>query len=106
MKSNELFEQIHSGEIKEDTKIEVLKESGEHIAFINYKNKKLNWNSGEFDTKYLCDIDTEFEIIEEDWKIKKLNTKNMYTGDRIGAIEDKINEIIEKINNNDAYAPF
>lgn len=103
MKSNELFERIHSGEIEEDTKIEVLKENGEHIAFINYKDKKLNWNSGEFDTRYLCDIETEFIVIEKDWKIRKIDKRNLNTIIRMNNIENKINEIIDKINNNKPF---
>lgn len=62
MKSNELFERIHNEEIEENTKIEVKTEGGKHIAYITYKDKKLNWNPGEFDTRYLCDIETEFKI--------------------------------------------
>ncbi len=105
MKSNELFEMIHSGQIKENTKIEVMTEDGIHIAYIEYQNKRLNWTSGEFDTKYLCDIETEFEIVEE-WKIKKLDLKNMYTGDKIKAIENKVNEIIDSINKANEPSPF
>ena len=98
MKSNELFEMIHSGQIKENTKIDVKTENGLHIAYINYKDKKLNWASGEFDTRYLCDIETEFEIAKPEWKIEKLNLQNMYTGEKINAIENKVNEIIDSLN--------
>ncbi len=66
MKANELFEQIHSGQIKENTKISVIDGlTGDYITEIEYKNKKLNWKSGEFDTSFLCDIDIVFETIEE-----------------------------------------
>ena len=98
MKSNELFEMIHSGQIKENTKIDVKTENGLHIAYIDYKNKKLNWVSGEFDTRYLCDIETEFEIVKPEWEIEKLNLKNLYTGDKITLIEEKVNEIIDSLN--------
>ena len=106
MKSNELFEQIHSGEIKENTKIDVKTEEGLHIAYIEYKNKKLNWTSGDFDTRYLCDIETEFEIVKEEWKIEKLDLKDMYTGDKIKFLEDKVNEIIDNLNKINEPLPF
>ena len=98
MKGNELFEMIHSGQIKENTKIDVKAENGLHIAYIDYKNKKLNWTSGEFDTRYLCDIEIEFEIVKPEWEIEKLNLQDMYTGEKINAIENKVNEIIDSLN--------
>lgn len=107
MKSNELFEMIHSGKIKENTKIDVKTEKGLHIAYINYKNKKLNWVSGEFDTRYLCDIEIEFEIVKPEWEIEKLNLLNMDTGEKINAIENKVNEIINNLNKtNKPFTPF
>ena len=106
MKSNELFEMIHSGQIKENTKIDVKTENGLHIAYIDYKNKKLNWDSGEFDTRYLCDIETEFEIVKPEWEIEKLNLQDMYTGDKINAIENKVNEIINSLNKINKPLPF
>lgn len=67
MKSNELFEQIHSGQIKDNTKISVINElTGNCITEIEYKNQRLNWVSGEFDTSFLCNIDIDFEVIEEE----------------------------------------
>lgn len=98
MKSNELFEQIHSGEIKENTRIQVMTEEGEHIAYITYGDKKLNWNPGEFDTRYLCDIETEFEIVGWPWEIGKLNLEGKLTGEKINLMHKKINELIDKIN--------
>ncbi len=66
MKANKLFEQIYSGQIKENTKISVIDElTGDYITEIEYKNKKLNWKSGVFDTSFLCNIHIEFETIEE-----------------------------------------
>lgn len=97
MKSNELFKKIHSREIRDNTKIEVKTENGEHIAFINYECRKLTWNSGEFDTRYLCDTNTEFEIVKNSWEIEKLDKKGM-VGDRVNALENKVDEIINKLN--------
>ena len=66
MKSNELFEKIHSGEVKEDTQIDVINElTGHYITTIKYKNGKLNWKTGEFDTSFLCNIDIDFIVKEE-----------------------------------------
>ena len=106
MKSNELLEKIHSGELKENTKIDVKTENGLHIAYIDYKNRKLNWASGEFDTRYLCDIETEFEIVKPEWEIEKLNLQNMYTGENITLIEKKVNEIIDSLNKINEPLPF
>ena len=98
MKSNELFEKIHSGEIKENTRIEVKTEDGNHIAYITYNNKKLNWSSGEFDTRYLCDIETEFEIVRWPWEMEGLHLEGKLTGEKINLMAEKINEIVNKLN--------
>ena len=72
MKANELFEQIHSGRIKEGTKIEVIDElTGNCISKIEYKNQRLNWVPGEYDTSFLCNIDINFEVIEENKEIEE-----------------------------------
>ena len=74
MKSNELFEQIHSGQIKDNTKISVINElTGNCITEIEYKNQRLNWISGEFDTSFLCNIDIDFEVIEQNKEIEELH---------------------------------
>lgn len=71
MKANELFEQIHSRKIKEETKIKVINElTGNWITTISYKNGRLNWQAGEFDTSFLCNIDIEF-VIEENKEIEE-----------------------------------
>ena len=108
MKSNELFEKIHAGQIEDNTKIEVMTEEGTHIAFITYQNQKLNWTSGEFDTRFLCDINTEFEIVEkEPWKIEKLKLEdNKYVGERLESVESKVNEIIDSLNKINEPLPF
>lgn len=75
MKSNELFEQIHSGEIKEDTPIDVINElTGKYITTIEYRNGMLNWEPGEFDTSFLCNIDIDFVVKES----KEIDTINAY----------------------------
>ncbi len=105
MKSNELFEKIYSEEIKDNTKIEVKTEEGKHITFIEYRDKKLNWTSEDFDTRYLCDINTEFEIVKNSWEIEKLERKGMI-GDRVNALENKVNQIIDKLNKMNEPLPF
>lgn len=73
MKANELFEQIHSRKIKEETKIKVINElTGNWITTISYKNGRLNWQAGEFDTSFLCNIDIDFKVIEEKKEIEEL----------------------------------
>lgn len=74
MKANELFEQIHSGEIKEDTQIDVFNElTGRYITTIEFRNGMLNWDPGEFDTSFLCNIDTDFIVKENKEKEEKLD---------------------------------
>lgn len=63
MKSNELFEEIHCGRIKEGTKINVINSITEDILTqIEYKEGMLKWKTGEFDTSFLCNIDIDFEV--------------------------------------------
>lgn len=94
MKSNELFEQIHSGKIKEGTKIKVIDElTGNCISKIEYKNQRLNWISGEFDTSFLCNIDIEF-VIEESKEIEEIDEDEFLELD----IYSKMNEIIRAVN--------
>lgn len=72
MKSNELFEEIHCGRIKEGTKINVINSLTENILTqIEYKEGMLKWKTGEFDTSFLCNIDIDFEVIEENKGIEE-----------------------------------
>ena len=106
MKSNELFEQIHSGQIKDNTKISVINELTEnYITEIEYKNQRLNWISGEFDTSFLCNIDIDFEIIEENKEIEELNDTNyfdnMTSKDKeyyFNLTRKRLNEVIRTVN--------
>lgn len=93
MKSNELFEQIHSGEIKEDTEIDVINElTGQYITTIEYRNGMLNWEPGEFDTSFLCNIDIDFVVKE------KKEIKHLPIPATANDIYNKIEELIDKIN--------
>lgn len=97
MKSNELFEKIHCGTIKDGTKINVVNEdTEEYITTIEYKNGKLNWTSGAFDTSYLCDINIEF-LVEENKEIEELDEMQIINArPEINAI--KINELVRAVN--------
>lgn len=97
MKANELFEQIHSGEIKEDTQIAVFNElTGRYITTIEFRNGMLNWEPGEFDTSFLCNIDTDF-IVKENKEIEEFKTE--YTMRQMDIqFKNKINELVRAIN--------
>ena len=108
MKANELFEQIHSRKIKEETKIKVInKLTGNWITTISYKNGRLNWQAGEFDTSFLCNIDIDFKVIEENKEIEELNkisydefkhTDTKHRFDLTNIEYDKINELVRAVN--------
>lgn len=101
MKSNELFEEIHCGRIKEGTKIKVIDElTGNCISKIEYKNQRLNWISGEFDTSFLCNIDIDFEVIEENKEIEELPNELIRDDWTYHTIKfhNKINELVQAVN--------
>lgn len=66
-KGYELIKAIHDGEIKEGAIIEVHDLSTlDHVkARITFRNKKLNWISGEFDTSCLFDDNVYFMVLED-----------------------------------------
>ena len=104
MKSNELFEQIHSGQIKDNTKISVINElTGNCITEIEYKNQRLNWISGEFDTSFLCNIDIDFEVIEQNKEIEELHIldegkSNEVLYEYCSKLLIKQNELVREVN--------
>lgn len=65
MKSNEFLEEIHSGEIEEESKINVMY-NDEVIDTLEYIGEKLISKNDQDITKYLCDIEADFEVDEED----------------------------------------
>lgn len=113
MKSNELMEQIHSGKIKDNSVIRVETEQGKYISKIKFKNKRFEWDPGEFDTKYLCDIETEFEVEEPNIDIQSINellmdqlTEREHTnadifmlGKQINVLTNAIKQLDRQINN-------
>ena len=100
MKANELFEQIHSGEIKEDTEIDVINElTGQYITTIEFRNGMLNWEPGEFDTSFLCNIDIDF-VVKGEKEIKELLEHKVLEYGSLDIEENrlKINELVRKVN--------
>ena len=100
MKSNELFKQILDEKIKEGTKIKVISEFTEkQISTIEYKNGRLNWVSGTFDTTFLCSSDIEF-VIEENKEIKEIPNEIMKDDWRyyVTIFYNKTNELVRAVN--------
>ena len=100
MKSNELFKQILYEKIKEGTKIKVISEFTEkQISTIEYKNGRLNWVSGTFDTTFLCSSDIEF-VIEENKEIKEIPNEIMKDDWRyyVTIFYNKTNELVRAVN--------
>jgi hypothetical protein len=106
-KGYELIKEITEGNIKEDTEIEVhsLKVLDIVVAYIKYKNKRLNWEEGKFNTSYLVDTDYYFRIVEEQEEIdiQSLHElalmKEMYEYDNrdIEINRIKINELVQAV---------
>lgn len=98
----ELIKAISDKEIKDKTKIEVhsLKVLDNTIAVIEYKNKRLEWGTGEFDTSYLFDKDYYFRILEDNTEdIEEIDlTKKQNIWDKLSMCEDKINELVKAVN--------
>ena len=107
MRANELLENIHSGEIKNNSKINVIYDD-EIIDSIEYKNGRLERrDNGKFDTKYLCDIETEFEVVDDEINIEEIQEIDATTeaindfmvsnSTLIQQDRNKINELIRAI---------
>ena len=71
MKGYELIKEITEGKIKDNTQIEVhdLSVLDKWITNIEYKNRRLNWEEGTFDTSYLLNPNCFFRVIEEQEEI-------------------------------------
>ena len=90
--------------------------NGEEALLIKYRDKILHWNKDKdrfedkdgMNTLYEMDfseLNDEVEVIEEDKKIEKLDTKDLFACDdyqnirlNFGLTWSKINEIIDYIN--------
>jgi len=106
-KGYELIKEIAEGNIKEDTTIAVhdLTVLDRLVTYIQYKNKKLNWDEGTFDTSYLLNPNCYFRVIEEQEKINIQNIRelvlqedfNLYDYRDIEINRMKINTLIKAI---------
>lgn len=101
MKGYELIKEIADGKIKENTQIEVhdLTVLDKVIAIIEYKNGRLNWVEGTFDTSYLVSLNCYFKVIEEqeDIDIQSLEELNDYEMPYCEEMRDKVNEILQAV---------
>lgn len=77
MRANELLESIHSGKIKDGSKINVIYDY-EVIDTIEYKNGRLESKDGKFNTRYLCNIEIKFELVKEVVEGDEIETINAY----------------------------
>ena len=117
-KGYELIKAISDKEIKDKTKIEVHSLQDNIIAVIEYKNKRLEWGTGEFDTSYLFDDNIYFRVLEDNTEeIEELDENEArekiftYTGEEglksnlycfslytERHIVPKINELVKAVN--------
>ena len=70
-KGYELIKEITEGNIKDGTTIGVfdLSVCDIFVTDIKYKDKKLNWEEGKFNTSYLVNPNCYFRIVEEQEEI-------------------------------------
>jgi hypothetical protein len=99
----ELIKAIHDGEIKDGAIIEVHDLSTlDHVkARITFRNKKLNWISGEFDTSCLFDDNIYFRVLEDNTEdIEELEYFNIGEAKNTSQTKmiDKINELVKAVN--------
>lgn len=104
MKGYELIKEIADGNIKENTQIEVhdLTVLDKVIATIEYKNGRLNWVEGTFDTSYLVSLNCYFKIIEEqqDIDIQEIEQINLSsTPTKYEAILHKLVQAVKQLDN-------
>ena len=96
-KGYELIKAIHDGEIKDGTKIEVhdLKVLDRFLTIIEYSERRLNWENGNWSTGDLFDDNIYFRVLEDNTEeIEELPIyNNVATDERL-----KINELVRAIN--------
>ena len=100
-KGYELIKAISDKEIKDKTKIEVHSLQDNIIAVIEYKNKRLEWGTGEFDTSYLFDDNIYFRVLEDNTEeIEEIPEERIENcSDRNYAyLSTKYNELVKAIN--------
>ena len=101
-KGYELIKAISDKEIKDKTKIEVHSLQDNIIAVIEYKNKRLEWGTGEFDTSYLFDDNIYFRVLEDNTEeIEELEITEIVQNRLVKEIKEnreKINELVKAVN--------
>lgn len=108
-KGYELIKAISDKEIKDKTKIEVHSLQDNIIAVIEYKNKRLEWGTGEFDTSYLFDDYIYFKILEDNteeieeipqYRIDNCTDYNYcYLAEKYNKLAKAVNQIRKDIKN-------
>lgn len=88
-----LYDLINQKNIKPNTKINVYLDDIYKTQII-YDGECFNWTSGTFDSSYFFNPLVDFEIMEEDKKIKRLQAHETGSID----FRDKINELVNKMN--------
>lgn len=108
MKVIDLLNKIANGEQPQTIKYyDIIYNFEEYKGDLGYVNKdygKYKWFAKEIDCDLSVCLNEEVEIIEEDKKIEKLKEKESIendTGTCLRNITNKINEIIDYINNKD-----
>lgn len=99
-KGYELIKAISDKEIKDKTKIEVHSLQDNIIAVIEYKNKRLEWGTGEFDTSYLFDDYIYFKILEDNTeKIEEIPEERIEncTDRNYAYLATKYNELVKVV---------
>ena len=107
-KGYELIKAISDKEIKDKTKIEVHSLQDNIIAVIEYKNKRLEWGTGEFDTSYLFDDYIYFKILEDNteeieeipqYRIDNCTDYNYcYLAEKYNKLAKAVNQIRKDLN--------
>jgi len=104
-KGYELIKAIHDGEIKEGTRIEVhdLRVLDRLLTIIEYSERRLNWENGNWSTGDLFDDNIYFRVLEDNTEeIEELkydvvdeNGRGWY---KLDTIADKVTELIKAVN--------
>ena len=103
-KGYELIKAIHDGEIKDGTKIEVhdLKVLDMVLTIIEYSERRLNWENGNWSTGDLFDDNIYFRVLEDNTEeIEELPIHDEDEKKYSVIVLDnriKINELVRRIN--------
>lgn len=98
-KGYELIKAMSDGKIKDNSKIIVYRSTfmGNSSSTIYYRNKRLEWDTGDFDTSYLLD-DTTFEVEDNEIEELDINIDFSEIVHNVQDVQDKINELVKAVN--------